>query len=871
LLNAGTKLGPYEVVGAIGAGGMGEVYRAHDRRLGRDVAVKVLPVSFASDPERLRRFEQEARAVAALNHPNILAVYDIGTHEGAPFLVTELLEGEPLRERLSEGALPVRKALDIAVQAAHGVAAAHEKGIIHRDLKPANIFLTTDGRVKILDFGLAKLTEKEARAAGETQGATLTAAARTEPGMVLGTVGYMSPEQVRGKPADARSDIFALGTILFEMLSGQRAFQRDTSAETMAAILKEEPPELAGEGKNIPPALGRIVQHCLEKNPAERLQSARDFAFDLESLSGSSAMSAAGLKSGKVSRRRWLAPAGIAALGIAIAAGSFFAGLKTRGRVETSNLSFARLSFKPEAIFNARFAPDGETVVFSAAPEGNQPELFIHRPGYPAPEARGLKDTHLLSISSKGALAVLRGARFLGHRLFVGTLSVMDLGGGAPRDVLQNVEEADWTPDGSALAIIREIGGQSRLEYPIGKALYQTAGYLSDLRFSPSGDRIAFMDHPIRYDDRGTLDVVDLQGRRRVLPGDYPAEEGVAWSKDGKTIYLGALAGNNPYCVLAIDAAATQGKPRTLLCGIQDYYPLDRNDAGALLVMQDSNEYGVAALAPGEKSERNLSWLGSSTGIHLSSDGQWAVFTETSLEASVNYALLLRKTDGSPVVRLGDGAAMGLSRDGKWALSIIPGPPAQLALYPTGVGEERVLERGNIQSYETAQFFPDGKRVLFCGHEAGKATRCYIQDITGAEPRAITPGGPKSRSFGAGGVAISPDGKDVLLQNRDGDYFLYAVDGGAGRPIPWLKPDDVLIQWSQDGRSVLVFDSSKIPAPVERVSLASGQRTAVREIAPSNLTGVLEIFGMSFADGEKSYAYGYSRDLARLAVVSGLK
>ena len=260
-LTPGIRLGPYEIVGAIGAGGMGEVYRARDSRLGREVAVKVLPASFASDPDRLRRFEQEARGVAALNHPNILAIHDIGTHDGAPFLVTELLEGETLRERLDGGPLPVRKAIDVAVQGAHGAAAAHEKGIIHRDLKPANIFLTADGRVKILDFGLAKLTERESVGLDESQAATRTAAGATEPGVVLGTVGYMSPEQVRGKPADARSDIFALGTILYEMLSGHPAFQKDSSAETMAAILKEDPPELSGEGKKIPPAVERIVRH----------------------------------------------------------------------------------------------------------------------------------------------------------------------------------------------------------------------------------------------------------------------------------------------------------------------------------------------------------------------------------------------------------------------------------------------------------------------------------------------------------------------------------------------------------------------------------------------------------------------------------
>ena len=285
-LAAGTKLGPYEILAPIGAGGMGEVYRAKDPRLGRDVAIKVLPASFSQDADRLKRFEQEARAAGVLNHPGITAVYDIGTANGAPYIVTELLEGETLRNRLLAGSLPVRKAIDYAVQIAKGLAAAHEKGIVHRDLKPENLFLTKDGRVKILDFGLAKL-KPETNEGGQTDLGTVSGG--TEPGVVLGTMGYMSPEQVRGKAADKRSDLFAFGTILYEMLSGQRAFRGETAADTITAILTKEPPDLSQTNKEIHPGLDRIVRHCLEKNPEERFESARDVAFDLDALSGVSA------------------------------------------------------------------------------------------------------------------------------------------------------------------------------------------------------------------------------------------------------------------------------------------------------------------------------------------------------------------------------------------------------------------------------------------------------------------------------------------------------------------------------------------------------------------------------------------------------
>ncbi len=859
-LASGTKLGPYEVVAPIGAGGMGEVYRARDTRLGREVAIKILPASFASDPERLRRFEQEARAVAALNHPNILAVYDIGTHDGAPFLVTELLEGETLRQRLQEGPLASRKAIEIAVQAAHGVAAAHEKDIVHRDLKPANIFLTTDGRVKILDFGLAKLTEKQARASGETQGATLTAAGATEPGVVLGTVGYMSPEQVRGKPADARSDIFSLGAVLYEMLSGQRPFEKDSSADTMAAILKEDPPELSGEGKKIPAGVDRIVRHCLEKNPAERFQSARDLAFHLESLSGSSATSAPAMAAIRSPRRKWLLPLAAAALVIAVAA--FFAGRHFAGPVGAHPPAFLPISFQPGAIFNARFAQDGKTVVFSAATEGNSPQLFLRQPDYPAPQPFGPPDTALLSISSQGQLAVLTGARFVANRIFTGTLATMNLGGGAPREILQNVQDADWSPDGSQLAVIRDVNGENRLEYPIGKVLYRTAGYLSDLRFSPLGNRIAFFDHPFRYDDRGKLVTVNLDGRAQFSSSNYQSLEGLAWAKSGNGLYFSSccVAGAND----AIDFASLSGKTREVAASPGSLFVLDANSQGNLLATEDAYQYRLMAMAPGASTERDLSWLDSSYHPHISADGQWLLFSDTSEAAGPNYALLLRKTDGSPAVRLGEGIAEGLSPDGGWALSIVPGPPAQLVLYPTGAGEKRVLDAGRIVDYQSAAFFPDGKRVLACGNAKGQPQRCYVQPIGGGVPVPITPPGTDD-GF------VSPDAKAILVGGAGGKYWVYPVAGGPGRVVPGLGPDDTVIRFSGDGQSVLVFGASQVPAEIERVDLFTGRRTPVLHLAPADRTGVVQVFDVTLSGKETAYAYAYALNMSQLCLIRGAR
>src|SRR5947209_4594989 len=414
---------------------MGEVYRAHDNRLGRDVALKVLPSAFSSDADRLRRFEQEARAAGLLNHPNILAIYDVGAHDGTPFVVSELLEGETLRSRLKGGALALRKAIDYAQQIAHGLAAAHEKGIVHRDLKPENLFITRDGRVKILDFGLAKLAQPQFTSAAESATLTRRVASMTTPGVIVGTVGYMSPEQVRGERVDHRSDLFSFGAILYEMLSGQRAFHENSAVETMNAILKEEPPELAQTSQQVSPAVERIVQHCLEKSVDERFQSARDIGFALEALSGLSSASAAAAVTVTPARwsRRWMIALGVLAIIAALALGTLV-GVRVG---EKPPPSFHRLTFRRGTIWSARFAPDGQTIIYGASWEGQPSETFSTRPESAEARTLGLPDASILAISSVGEMAVLLKPRFIGYPI-MGTLARAPLGGGAPREIAEN-------------------------------------------------------------------------------------------------------------------------------------------------------------------------------------------------------------------------------------------------------------------------------------------------------------------------------------------------------------------------------------------------------------------------------------------------
>ncbi|HYX20127.1 MAG TPA: protein kinase, partial [Thermoanaerobaculia bacterium] len=754
------------------------------------MAIKVLPPSFSQDPDRLRRFEQEAKAAGVLNHPNLTAVHDVGSHEGAPYVVQELLEGETLRAALAAGKLSPRRALDHSLQIAHGLAAAHEKGIVHRDLKPENVFVTSDGRVKILDFGLAKLVQKDPAGPGTN---LPTATAGTEPGVVLGTLGYMSPEQVKGKPADARSDIFSFGAILYEMLAGRRAFHGDSAGETMAAILREDPPDLSATNQSVSPGLDRVVRHCLEKNPEQRFHSAHDLAFDLESLSGLSG-SSSGARVSAAPRPRAF---GRAALVAAVALLALAAGwaLGHRGRTAPSSLQYAQLTFRPQPVFNARFSPDGKTIVYSAAPAGNAPQIFSLRPDSPAAAPAGQGGMELLAISSKGELAVLTKPRFLRHAVFTGTLARMPLEGGAPREIAESVREADWSPDGSDLVIIHAVGGVDRLEYPLGKVLAETGGYFSNVRFSPKGDRIAFFEHPIKFDDRGSVAVVDLSGKKTVLVTGNPAEEGLAWSSDGSEVLFSAGA---DYDRFEVQAVTLGGRRRSVVQSAGGLTILDVASDGRWIVSRDDIWREMQTLGPGQTRERNLTWLELSYPIALTPDGRTILFTEESARAGPNYSTCIRSSDGSPVVRLGDGSAEDLSRDGRLALAVVPTEPyQQLFLYPTGAGKAVPLDRGGLVAYDTVTFFDDGKRIVPCGHEAGHGVRCYLQDLAGGKPVPLTPEGTT-------GGRPSPDGSRVAVFEPGTGLRIYPVPAGPGQSVPGAKRGDQVVRWTPDGNALLL-------------------------------------------------------------------
>jgi Tol biopolymer transport system component len=858
-LASGSRLGPYEILAPIGAGGMGEVYRARDERLKRDVAIKVLPASYSQDADRLRRFEQEAQAAGGLNHPNITAVYDLGSHEGAPYIVTELLEGETLRARLAGGAIPVRKATDYSVQIAKGLAAAHEKGIIHRDLKPENLFLTNDGRVKILDFGLAKLTQPEGQAAQQTN--LPTAAAATEPGVVMGTLGYMSPEQVKGKPADQRSDIFSFGAILYEMLSGQRAFHRDSAAETMSAILREEPPDLSATNKSVQPGLERIVRHCLEKNPEERFYSTRDVAFDLEALSGLSGASAAtAVVASPRGRPSWMLLLGTA-LATALGCGAL-AYVAVRKAGDRPPPSFRQLTYRRGQIFSARFAPDGQTVMYSAAWDGKPMEIFVGRPESPESRPFGLVGAEVLSISKSGDMAVslnrIVGAAF--RR--TGTLAQLSVAGGAaPRDILKEVEWADWGPDGKSLAIVRVVPGRMRIEFPLGKVLYETSSWVSHLRTSPDGDLVAFIDHPTPNDDGGSIAVVDRAGKKRSLSQPFASAQGLGWSPDGAEVWFTAteVGGNR-----ALYSTTRSGKTRLRIRVPGNLTLQDVSREGRLLVSRDTVRSEMMALAPGESKERDLTWLDWSLPTAISADGKTVLFSETGEGGGAGYSVYVRKTDGSPAVRLGEGSSQDLSADGEWAMAIVhSASDPQLAAYPTGAGEPKVFSKEGISVFG-ASFLPDGKRFLFTGSEPGHGTRLYLRDFAGGKPRALTPEG----YTGAGITA--PDGKWTVVRGPDRKRYLYPLSGGEPTPIPGLEEEDALDQRSADGRFLYVHRNGEAPSKEYRLEIATGRKELWRTVMPADAAGVSSLGAGPSPDGS-AYIYGYVRTLSDLFLVEGAK
>jgi eukaryotic-like serine/threonine-protein kinase len=855
MVTSGTSLLHYRVVEKIGEGGMGAVWRATDATLDRDVAIKVLPADFASDAERLARFEREAKVLASLNHPHIGAIYGFHEADGVRFLAMELVPGEDLEERLKKGRVPLSEAVDIARQIAAGLEYAHERGIVHRDLKPANVKITPDGTVKVLDFGLAKAVVGEASGPSPTSTPTILptmTSAGTAMGMILGTAAYMSPEQARGKPVDKRADIWAFGVVLFEMLAGSRLFEGETVSDTLAAVLTR-PVDLDALPRSLPSSLRRLLARCLERDPKTRLRDIGEARIALESPAAVEADTAVAVGAAPPKRPMWMFAAAAIVL-LALGAAGALAVVRARGQATAPSATFTQKTFRRQAIFNARFAPDGRTILYTGANDWTTPEIFVIRPEYPEAVPLGIAPSCLLAVSSKNELAILTKAQWLHHRVLQGTLARVPLGGGAPRELLENVREADWSPDGSQLAIIREAQGKDRLEYPVGKVLYEVSGYLSDLRISPDGTRIAFMEHPWRGDDRGGVSVIDLAGHRVVLADGFAAEEGLAWVPGGKEVSISAWReGESIYQIAAIDL---KGRVRRPLIVPEGLTPQDVAPGGALLATSDDTLTQVLGRAPGATEERNLSWLDSSGSPAISRDGGTLAMTDWGRTAGPNYAVLLRKMDGSPALSLGEGAALDFSPDARWVLVNVPSKPARLMLYPTGPGEPRRIDRGELEAYSEGHWLDDGKSVFVCGNAVGKAPRCYLRAV---DAPGLSPVGPEGVDQGS----VSPDGKLALVRRVTGEYLACPVNGGTPRPLPFITADERVIRFSPDGTRAWVRHGRR----VDSVDYQTGRRQTILELPASQGAGMNNVTDITLADDPRAYAYtaaGYSSRLFRI-------
>jgi serine/threonine protein kinase/Tol biopolymer transport system component len=853
-----TQLGPYRILAPIGAGGMGEVYRAIDTRLDRQVAVKVLSKSLSQDPEHLRRFDQEARAVGMLNHPNVVAIYDVGDEGDTHFIVSELLEGQSLRARIREGPVPPRKAVEYAIQIARGLAAAHEKGIIHRDLKPENVFILRDGQVKLLDFGLAKLVGNRVPSV-TTPGGGLSGvhdditiiAGDTEPGRVMGTVGYMAPEQVRGGSGDHRSDIFSFGSIFFEMLTGRRAFTGESPIETLNAILKDEPPEITEINRSLPANFDRVIRHCLEKSPDERFQSARDLVFDLGALAGYTSQSFSFISLPRLHPRRMIAPALIALAALGVAAAVYYAGTK-RGTQPPPQ--FHRLTFRSGTIFNARFAPDGDTIFYGAKWAGAPIAIFTVRSDSPESRDLGFASAEVLSISSSGKLAISLGRHPIGYIRESGTLAVVPIAGGAPRRMLEDVEAADWAPDGNGIAVVRTLSGRSRLEYPIGKVVADTIGWISHPRFSRDGNSIAYLEHPFLNDDRGVLMLHDFKsGKRRPLTPEWDSVEGTAWSPDGKYVWFAASTGSISRAIRKVDL---RGKVTLVADSPGPMVLHDISRTGRVLITHEILRAGIVASTPADPTERDLSWLDYSIVRDLSDDGKTILFSESGEAGGAIYGVYVRGIDGSPAVRIGDGTSEDLSPDGSAVLSIpLNRKPAPIAMLPTGTGQSQLITRDKI-NHRLARWFPDGKRVLFLGNEPGKSPRLYVQEI-GGEPLPAAP-------EGVSGTLVTRDGKRLLGRERDRTYSFYDIGGGGRTPVPAIRRDDTLVRFSDDEKSIFVSSFAKVPAQLTKVDLTTGAREPWRTVMPADPAGLINVGPLFVTSDGKTTVYSYTRLLSNL-------
>ncbi|MGB8010960.1 MAG: protein kinase [Terriglobales bacterium] len=853
----GKTLRSYRIESKLGSGGMGVVYKAVDSRLDRTVAIKVL-VASAVSADREKRFIQEAKTASSLNHANIVTIYDIDSqeidNEPVRYIAMEYVAGETLDHMIGRKGLQVRIALKYAAQIADALAAAHAAGIVHRDLKPSNVMVTPQGVVKVLDFGLAKLTEEtETDAFAETIHGD--AAPLTEEGTILGTVAYMSPEQAEGKKVDARSDIFSFGSVLYEMVTGQRAFTGGSKLSRLSAVLQKEPAPPSQSVPDLPSELDRIIARCMKKDPVRRWQSMADVKVALDELREEMESSSVDPKRTTIAGRRAALPAkrllvlgALSLLLIGLAVGTY----SGRGFLPSAPLTFQRLTFRRGDITAAKFGP-GDAVVYSAEWDGAPPTLFSTQPGNREARHLGLPTSRLLAISHTGEMAILLGEDE------VGTLARVPFGGGAPREMLENVSGADWSPSGDTLAVVRTVGGKHRLEYPVGNVLYE-----SEVRpplaprVSGDGKLVAFFDYDSEVGDY-SLCVVGPNQPKKVLSPGWRAVGLLNWSPNGDEIWFSAGQPGSDPVLYAVDLS---GKRRFLAQAPGWIVMQDVAADGRVLLSTVNSRLGIRYVDFEHSTERDLAWLDASMLAEISNDAKSLLFAELSYGEGRNAAIYLRKTDGSAAVRLGYGNRPSLSPDGKWVVCIHRETGrSRLMMLPTGPGESRLLSVDGVY-FESLGWFPDSKRVLFTGNEPGRPVRTWMYDLDSDKATPLTAEGTR-------GGPVSPDGRWLVTTGAH-QLSLAPIAGGAPRSLMPLQNGEAVVRWNADGRYLFLRQPDGDTTKISRIEVATGKEEPWR-ILKLPEPGAVFVGALALSADGKTCAFSFQHDLANLYLVKGLK
>ncbi len=858
-LREGDEVGNYLVLAHLFTGGMGDIYAAVHLQLNRHVALKVPRVDTPSADFNRRRLLAEARFLARVTHGNVVGVYDFSaTNDRLEYLVMELLDGRSLDAILGTSPmLQISHAIRIVKEMARGLAAFHRAGIYHVDLKPENVMVVTgplvnkpiDGEnwVKLIDLGTARLTYE------------LTVDAELP---TVGTPAYMAPEAILDRTVDGRADLHALGIVFYEILAGRHPLAGIDDADMLQAHVDRRAlpisayrPEIQAGG-----ALETLIGDCLEKRPEERFQSARDLAFDLEILAASSGMPSGTAErpiAGRL-RRRVSLPVAVAVVVFGTILGALAAGLYF-DRAVSDEIRIQRLTYRRGWVWSARFAPEAGSIIYGAAWEGTPLELYMARIDSVDSRPLGLGAADVLAISDGGEMALSLDRRFTAGWETSGTLATSSLVGLAPREVLEGVSDADWGPDGESLAVVREVGGRFRLEYPVGKVLYETDGWLSNVRVRPRGDLVAFVDHPLRGDNLGSVSVVDLEGERTIL--NVGGSQGLAWSPSGDEVW--SSSGGRLF------ALTLSGERRTVYTSTGTMWLQDISTDGKVLFAGADMRREMVGRAPGDAAERNLSWFDWSAPQALSVDGNKVLFDEQNIGGANGYFVYVRGTDGSPPIMIGEGTGRALSPDGRWALSVSrPFGEPKWVLLPTGPGEGRELPAGSVRNMLWARWLPDGNRLLVAGSEPGKALGLYVRGLDSADERLVTPDGV---DYARSGYAVSPDGRWVAVKPIDGPQRLYPLEGGDSRVLPGLEDSELPVQWTADGSALYVYRAGEVPARVSLVTVGDGKRSPWRDLAPSDTAGVFGIDFLAVTMDGTGYVYSYRRLLSTLYVVEGLR